>query len=119
MKVVSIGVVVLALASVCHCKVSKELQVTLPHGGSLAGTYMTSHRGQGIRAFMGIPYAEPPIGYLRFQSPFPKLPWTGVLDATNGQRECVQAVFGASITGEEDCLYVNVYTPLVITYYRL
>lgn len=93
-------------------KVSEELKVTLPHGGALVGKYMTSHRGRGIRAFLGIPFAEPPVGELRFQPPYPKLPWTEVLVATNGDRSCPQP-FGASIIGEEDCLYVNVYAPLV------
>lgn len=95
-------------------KVSDELKVTLPHGGALEGKYMTSHRGQGIRAFLGIPFAEPPLGHLRFEPPYPKLPWTDVLDATDGKKSCPQA-FGLSIIGSEDCLYVNVYAPLVST----
>lgn len=105
-----VGVVVVAASL---GKVSEELKVTLPHGGAVVGKYMTSHRGRGIRAFLGIPFAEPPVGELRFQPPFPKLPWTDVLVATNGDRSCPQN-FGPSVIGEEDCLYVNVYAPLVI-----
>lgn len=105
-------VLVLSLLSLVHCKVSPELQVTLSHGGELNGTFMTSHRGHGIRVFLGIPYAEPPLKELRFQPPVPKSPWTGSIQASNGKRECPQA-FGASIIGDEDCLYLNVYAPLV------
>ena len=36
----------------------------------------------GVRAFTGIPYAEPPLGPLRFKAPRPALPWAGELDAT-------------------------------------
>jgi hypothetical protein len=48
-------------------RTSKELQVTLPDGSALVGRYLTSDSGRGIRAFMGVPYAEPPINDLRFK----------------------------------------------------
>lgn len=106
----AIFLALLFLPSDCK-RVSDELKITLPHGGAIQGKYLTSHRGHGIRAFLGIPFAEPPVGELRFQAPFPKLPWTGTLEATNGDIMCPQP-FGDSIIGQEDCLYVNVYTPL-------
>ena len=93
-------------------RVSEEVKVTLNHGGVLVGKYMTSHRGHGFRAFLGVPYAEPPVGALRFQAPFPKLPWIGEVDATDGTKYCPQFFKGA-IAGSEDCLYANVYVPLV------
>lgn len=48
-------------------RTSKELQVKLPNGSQLVGRYLTSDSGRGIRAFMGVPYAEPPINDLRFK----------------------------------------------------
>lgn len=111
--VVLLGLLVICTSST-ECKVAEELKLTLPHGGVIAGKYMTSHSGRGIRAFLGVPYAEPPTGQLRFQPPFPKFSWPGVWDATEGNRMCLQT-FGATgeIIGDEDCLYVNVYAPLV------
>lgn len=48
-------------------RTSSSLRVTLPDGSRMVGRYLTTHDGQGIRAFMSIPYAEPPIGPLRFK----------------------------------------------------
>lgn len=48
-------------------RTSKELRVVLPNGSPILGRYLTSDSGKGIRAFMGIPYAEPPVGDLRFR----------------------------------------------------
>jgi len=63
-------------------------------------------------AFRGIPYAEPPVGELRFAVPQPVAVHTGVLEATEFGPDCAQAegvMGGASVS--EDCLYLNVYTP--------
>lgn len=59
--------VLLSLLASCHGRTSEELKVQLPDGGRLVGRYLTSDSGRGIRAFMGVPYAEPPIGELRFK----------------------------------------------------
>src|SRR5690625_2784246 len=65
-----------------------------------------------MRAFLGIPYAAPPVGNLRWKPPHPARPWTDTLDASHFANHCPQidSPFGqASIT--EDCLYLNVFTP--------
>lgn len=69
-------VVALSLVTICSTvnkisgRTSNELRVSLPNGSKLVGRYLRSHDGNGIRAFMGIPYAEPPIHDLRFRVSF-------------------------------------------------
>lgn len=48
-------------------RISKELRITLPNGSKLLGRGLRSHDGRSIRAFIGIPYAKPPVGELRFK----------------------------------------------------
>jgi para-nitrobenzyl esterase len=72
-------------------------------------------RGQAVAAtdeFLGIPYAAPPVGALRWQPPRPAAPWHGVRPATSYAPHCPQSAstFGQASTSE-DCLYLNVFTP--------
>jgi para-nitrobenzyl esterase len=68
----------------------------------------------GVRAFLGLPYAQPPVGDLRWRAPRPATAWTGVRPATAFAPACPQR--GVSMPGEsppatrEDCLYLNVWT---------
>jgi len=65
-----------------------------------------------VDAFLGLPYAAPPVGALRWQPPQPETSWHGVRDATQFAAHCPQLAspFGMASTSE-DCLYLNVYTP--------
>lgn len=74
--------------------------------GSVRGTVVN-----GVRAFLGIPFAAPPVGPLRFNAPQPAAPWTGVRDATQAAPECPQTGSSTQNT-TEDCLYLNVWAPL-------
>jgi para-nitrobenzyl esterase len=62
--------------------------------------------------FLGIPYAAPPVGNLRWRAPQPAARWGAPLDATQFASHCPQSAtpFGVAST-TEDCLYLNVYTP--------
>src|SRR5882762_9573754 len=64
------------------------------------------------RRFLGIPFAKPPVGPLRWKAPVPNDPWSDVREAAQFGGRCAQT---ASIQGEpsdnEDCLYLNVWTP--------
>ncbi|HEU5155699.1 MAG TPA: carboxylesterase family protein [Streptosporangiaceae bacterium] len=65
-------------------------------------------RTAGLTIFRGVPYARPPCGPLRFSSPRPASPWTGIRDATRFAPVFVQD--GAADSGE-DALYANIWTP--------
>lgn len=70
----------------------------------------------GVREFKGIPFADPPVGQLRWREPQPVKPWTGVRAATKFGPRCMQLpIFGdmnfRSDGMGEDCLYLNVWTP--------
>lgn len=92
-----------------------------------AGTLRGTSVGSAV-AFMGIPYARPPVGELRWEPPQPATPWTGVRDATRPGHACTQdpagltpfispmakaygSSFSEPVESSEDCLYLNVWTP--------
>lgn len=60
----------LCLCDFLSARSSEVLKVKLPKSGTLVGRYLVSHHGKGIRAFLGVPYAEPPVGDLRFKVKF-------------------------------------------------
>ncbi len=69
-----------------------------------------------VREFLGIPYAAPPVGDLRWRPPEAPLSWHGVRDATHYGHRCMQGrLFPDMIFQDsgpsEDCLYLNVFTP--------
>ncbi|XP_065209337.1 juvenile hormone esterase-like isoform X1 [Planococcus citri] len=79
--------------------------------GVLKGDVSSSRNGRTFYSFYSIPYAEPPVGELRFQDPVPAKSWEGVRDATILPPICLN--FEGEKFGQEDCLYLNVYTPKI------
>jgi para-nitrobenzyl esterase len=66
------------------------------------------------RAYLGIPFAEPPLDALRWKPPAPAAAWTETMKATKKGPPCVQqSPFGGGLVSgsSEDCLTVNVWTP--------
>jgi para-nitrobenzyl esterase len=84
-------------------------------GGPVAGTANGPVRGLAkgtVDEFLGIPYAAPPVGALRWRPPQPAASWPGVRDATKFAPHCPQPAspFGQA-SMSEDCLFLNVFTP--------
>jgi para-nitrobenzyl esterase len=70
----------------------------------------------GIRVFKGIPYADPPVGQLRWKAPQPVQPWSGIRSIAEWGPRCVQSNRLSDFDPlnkrmDEDCLYLNVWTP--------
>jgi carboxylesterase type B len=83
--------------------------------GPVAATVSGKVRGLvagGTDEFLGIPYAAPPVGKLRWQPPQPAAPWSGVRAATRMPPRCPQLKNGnGSKSVAENCLYLSVYRP--------
>lgn len=86
--------------------------------GLLRGRVMAT----GVDAFLGVSYARPPVGHLRWRAPQPARRWHGVREATDYAPSCMQKrgtrlpwtpVFVAQGPVSEDCLYLNVWTPTI------
>ena len=71
-----------------------------------------------VNWFIGIPFAKPPVDELRFASPEPPDSWTNPLELdVNSSVCCLQTTYNWSSTAKsEDCLYLNVLTPLDAAY---
>lgn len=107
--------------------------------GRLRGRVGFTPKGTRYHAFLGIPYAKPPVGDRRFKAPEPAEPWTGVRNATMEGNPSFQAEIALEAPGgmslktvygllknlpvlanrymvnkkqSEDCLFLNVYTPV-------
>lgn len=102
-----------AESAVVIADVSSERLTTLGSVVGFAGP-------QETHAWLGIPYAKPPIGELRWRPPARPEPWTDTFDALAWGSPCVQLASGlpglaesptGSVTGSEDCLYLNVWAP--------
>ena len=65
-----------------------------------------------LRVFLGIPFAAPPVGDLRWRPPVPVKPWEGVKETKKYSPACPQpSVIDPNLSMSEDCLYLNVWTP--------
>jgi len=77
----------------------------------------------GAREFLGISYAAPPVGQLRWRPPQPAAHWRGIRDATNAASQCAQpggaVLSDPTASTSEDCLYLNVYAPTMASIRQL
>lgn len=134
-----IYIVVISMIILSVLSAREPKQITLVNQGTIAGMYITRFRTKRIVAYVGIPYAQPPIDFRRFAPPeFNDLPnWEGVRNATIYAPDCMQndpkrediqrplnkhdELFSKLLEAQmeeprkkeysEDCLYLNVYVP--------
>ncbi|XP_039581565.1 cholinesterase-like, partial [Passer montanus] len=113
----------LLLLLAAPCPATPEELLVATSAGAVRGFHVAAGPSSRVAAFLGIPYAEPPVGPLRFAPPRPARPWGGVLDALSHPHACFQPVdtmfpgFGGSEMWNpnremsEDCLYLNIWAP--------
>ncbi|XP_074031429.1 para-nitrobenzyl esterase-like [Leptinotarsa decemlineata] len=86
--------------------------------GKIRGHVLKSGKGKDYYAFQEIPYAVPPIGHNRFKEPIEAEDWNGILNTTVNKKVCMQnnalayTKIPDSMEMSEDCLFINVYTPV-------
>ncbi|XP_030646661.1 carboxylesterase 3 isoform X2 [Chanos chanos] len=114
---------VLTLAWATHADVDSGPVVTLKEG-KIQGQYVkVKGLDRVVEQFLGIPYAQPPVGPLRLMPPKPLEAWEGVKDGTQLPNMCIQDKAIVENVAEtlgvehpvtevsEDCLYLNVFAP--------
>jgi para-nitrobenzyl esterase len=100
---IALVIIILTFASLLTGSANASRQ---PRAMTESGVVLGRNIG-GVNNFLGIPYAAPPVGPLRWQPPQPYGNFPGLmLDATAFGSECIQ-----SGGGNEDCLFLNVYQP--------
>ncbi|MGH0115204.1 UNVERIFIED_CONTAM: hypothetical protein FKN15_070724 [Acipenser sinensis] len=122
-KTIKLCLIYAVLWTVCAVSAVEDPVVSTAYGSlkgklsSVKGTDRVGHE------YLGIPFAKPPLGSLRFSTPQPPEPWGGIRDATNQPAMCIQdiqytaqlledAMLDFSVPAiSEDCLYLNIYTP--------
>ncbi|KAM4801943.1 cocaine esterase-like isoform X4 [Urocitellus parryii] len=95
------------------------------HTGQVRGSLIhVKGTDAGVHTFLGIPFAKPPLGPLRFAAPEPPEPWSGVRDGTSHPAMCLQNADAMNtealnlgtmnlppVPMSEDCLYLSIYAP--------
>ncbi len=100
----------LALCSMLALQASAQMTHTTVAQGEVEGV-----AEQGMGYFKGIPFAQPPVGDLRWKAPVPASSWEGVYQAKEFKAKPYQQTQGPTRPGQpgisEDCLYLNILTP--------
>ncbi|GJQ72644.1 hypothetical protein Trydic_g1306 [Trypoxylus dichotomus] len=105
-------VTIISFCITCSFAKGDELIVETQNGPVLGRKILDS-----VYGWNGIPYAQPPLGNLRFEPPRTPNNWTGIWNATYDRSQCILYKTEDLIStfmkplGNEDCLYLNVYTP--------
>ncbi|XP_060095202.1 cholinesterase-like isoform X4 [Heteronotia binoei] len=93
--------------------------IVVTSSGPIQGKHVPAG-SRNVTAYLGIPYAEPPVGKLRFQKPVPHKPWRHILETTSFGNSCPQiaisgtpgaSIFNVTTPHSEDCLFLNVWVP--------
>lgn len=113
-KIAMLAIAGLATLSACTKKEEVTLQVQTKYG------ILEGFEENGVKKFLGVPFAQAPIGELRWKAPQPVQQWEGVRDAKQFGNDPMQPdIFGdMSFRGparSEDCLYLNIWTTAATT----
>jgi len=112
-KACKILLAALAASTICTLAQAQTVLRPIPgdpieiEGGLIAGKVIEN----GAKAYLGVPYAAPPVGELRWREPQPVVPWEGVYNADRFGNKCPQT---ADLTPEgmsENCLFLNIWAP--------
>jgi len=99
----SLGLILACAAITCSARTVGAMGAIVTKQGPLKGLALT-----GENEYLGIPYAAPPVGNLRWMPPQPPAKFKGLFHATQFGSPCTQTFDTPS---SEDCLYLNVYVP--------
>nr|XP_004663523.2 acylcarnitine hydrolase-like [Jaculus jaculus] len=119
-----LNAVVCGLLLLCAQGQDSSSPIRTTYTGQVRGSFFhMKDIDAGVHTFLGIPFAKPPTGPLRFAPPQPPEPWSGVRDVNSLPAMCLQndmlnveglklmKMMMPSIPMSEDCLYLNIYTP--------
>ena len=96
--------------------IAAEASASAPTASTRDGV-LQGRKKDGLDVFLGIPFAAPPVGALRWKEPQPVTAWTGTRKADAYAASCMQkpgipvSAGGTAGALSEDCLYLNVWTP--------
>ncbi|XP_013371550.1 PREDICTED: carboxylesterase 1D-like isoform X2 [Chinchilla lanigera] len=124
------SVVMASLVAFIACEHLPSPPVVDTVNGKILGKYVSLEGfAQPVAVFLGVPFAKPPLGSLRFAPPQLVEPWDDVKNATSYPPMCTQDAAGGKVLSDlftnrkekipltfaEDCLYLNIYTPADLT----
>jgi len=102
-----VAISVILAAGFCVAQAPAPVRV---EGGSVQGAFE-----DGLTVYRGIPFAAPPVGYLRWRAPQPVEKWDGVKETVKFAPACIQGMMmgpgGSGPAPSEDCLYLNIWSP--------
>jgi len=111
--------VVLVIKSVDGFSFNKSLTPPLVtiDVGQVLGTMKEASAGNTVYQFLGIPYAEPPIGSLRFEPPVPIARFQSIIETTVFKPSCIQVFTGTNT--EKNCLQLSKFSVIILGFWPL
>jgi para-nitrobenzyl esterase len=109
MKIIKMAAIIILFISLSISNIAaaeKKTEVIRLDSGPITGKFEN-----GIRTYLGIPYAAPPVGNLRWQPPQKAAPWSKLRKCVKFGPACPQPQQSKNGKYSEDCLYLNVWSP--------
>ncbi|XP_044729185.1 cocaine esterase-like [Chrysoperla carnea] len=109
----------MAAQTECYLNFIKENVTLTIDQGMLFGKKSLDYSNEIFYSFIGIPFAKPPIGELRFKAPKPAEKWSGIYDATKLRPICPQTILSEKnvfkiegLEHNENCLFINIHSKM-------